>query len=148
MEVTVMNWFRRHAGAVGAVATVEAYREGRADERRRLDRAASAPGAPAVAGAPVARHASQAEIEAAYERGRARRRRPRGASPLLTLVVLLAVFVAGAFIYLAVQNGSFSSGGAVVDQKIDQVEQKVDAPIKNAAITTGGALQRAGERLK
>jgi hypothetical protein len=137
---------RRHAGAVGTVATVEAYREGRRDERRRVDGAV--PGATVVAGAPIARHATPAEIEAAYERGRARGRRPRGASPLLTLVVLLAVFVAGAFIYLAVQNGSFSNGGAVVDNKIDQVEQTVDAPIKNAAINTGGALQRAGQRLK
>jgi type IV secretory pathway VirB2 component (pilin) len=62
--------------------------------------------------------------------------------------VLLAVFVAGAMIYLAIQNGSFSGGGAVVDRKLDQVAKSVDAPIKNAAITTGGALQRAGERLK
>jgi flagellin-like protein len=127
---------------VGTAATVEAYHEGRR-EQRRLDEAA-----PAVAGAAVARHASPAEIEAAYERGRARGRRPRGASPLLTLVVLLAVFVAGAMIYLAVQNGSFSNGGAVVDQKIDQVQKSVDAPIKNAAITTGDALQRAGQRMK
>jgi hypothetical protein len=127
---------------VGTAATVEAYHEGRR-EQRRLDEAA-----PAVAGGAVARHASPAEIEAAYERGRARGRRPRGASPLLTLVVLLAVFLAGAMIYLAVQNGSFSNGGAVVDQKIDQVQKSVDAPIKNAAITTGDALQRAGQRMK
>jgi flagellin-like protein len=139
MEVTVRNWFRRHAAAVGTVAAVEAYREGRREQRRRDE---------AAPGAPIARHATQAELDAAYERGRARGRRPRGASPLLTLVVLLAVVVAGAFIYLAVQNGSFSSGGAVVDNQIDQVQKRVDAPIKNAAITTGDALQRAGQRLK
>jgi hypothetical protein len=147
MEVTVRNWFRRHAGAVGTVATVEAYREGRR-EQRRLDEVAPVAGAPVVAGAPIARHASQAELDAAYERGRSRGRRRRGASPLLALVVLIAVFAAGAFIYLAIQNGSFSNGGAVVDNKIDQVEQNVDAPIKNAAINTGSALQRAGQRLK
>ena len=130
------NWFRTQTVGVDSPDTVEAYREGRVDERRRVD------------GAPAARHASPAEVEAAYERGRARGRRRRGVSPLLTLVVLLAVFVAGAMIYLAIQNGSFSSGGAVVDRKIDQVQQTVDAPIKNAAITTGDALQRAGRRLK
>jgi hypothetical protein len=119
----------------------EAYREGRADERRHQVEA------PAAA-APVDRRPSKAELDAAYERGRARGRRPRGPSPLLTLVVLLAVFVAGAFIYLAVQNGSFSNGGAVVDNQIDQVQKSVDAPIKNAAINTGSALQRAGQRLK
>jgi hypothetical protein len=137
MEVIVRNWFRTQpAGVADTPGSIEAYKEGRADERRRVDTE------------PVARHASRAEVEAAYERGRARGRRARGASPLLTLVVLLAVFVAGAMIYLAVQNGSFSNGGAVVDRKIDQVQQSVDAPIKNAAITTGSALQRAGQRLK
>jgi flagellin-like protein len=147
MEVILRNWFRRHAGGVGAVATVEAYREGRR-EQRRLDEAAPVAGAPVVAGAPMAGPVRQAELDAAYERGRLRSRRRRGGSPLLTLVVLLAVVLAGAFIYLAIQNGSFSSGGAVVDQKIDQVQQTVDAPIKNAAINTGSALQRAGQRLK
>jgi flagellin-like protein len=137
MEVTVRNWFRTQAaGVVDSPDTAEAYREGRVDERRRVD------------AAPVQAHASRAEVDSAYERGRARGRRHRGASPLLTLVVLLAVLVAGAMIYLAVQNGSFSSGGAVVDHKLDQVARTVDAPIKNAAITTGSALQKAGERLK
>ena len=141
------NWFRRHAGAVGTVATVEAYREGRREQRQR-DEAAPVTGGPILAGAAIARPATQAELDAAYERGRSRGRRPRRASPLLMLVVLLAVFVAGVLIYLAIQNGSFSNGGAVVDNKIDQVEQTVDAPIKNAAINTGSALQKAGQRLK
>jgi flagellin-like protein len=136
----VRNLFRTQPVGVDTTDNVEAYREGRADERRRVETA------PVVA--PAATRAGRAEIEAAYERGKARGRRRRGASPLLTLVVLLAVVVAGAMIYLAIQNGSFSSGGAVVDRKIDQVQQTVDAPIKNAAITTGSALQKAGQRLK
>ncbi len=132
---------------VGAAATVEAYQEGRR-EQRRADETAPVVGAPVVAGAAITRPPSQAELDAAYERGRLRSRRRRGVSPLVTLVVLLAVVIAGAFIYLAIQNGSFSSGGAVVDNKIDQVEQTVDAPIKNAAINTGSALQKVGQRLK
>ncbi len=127
---------------VGAAATVEAYQEGRREQRRADETA------PVVAGAAITRPPSQAELDAAYERGRLRSRRRRGVSPLVTLVVLLAVVIAGAFIYLAIQNGSFSSGGAVVDNKIDQVEQTVDAPIKNAAINTGSALQKVGQRLK
>jgi flagellin-like protein len=140
MEVNVRKWFRTQpAGVDTTPEAVEAYREGRADERQRMD---SAP-----IGAPAAR-ARRAELEAAYERGRVRGRPRRGASPLLTLVLLLAVVVAGVMIYLAIQNGSFSNGGAVVDQKLDQVAKTVDAPIKNAAITTGSALQDAGQRLK
>jgi len=135
----VRNLFRTQPVGVDTGDNVEAYREGRADERRRVE-------TPPVA--PNTKRASGAEIEAAYERGRARGRRRRGPSALLTLVVLVAVFVAGVMIYLAIQNGSFSSGGAVVDRKIDQVQQTVDAPIKNAAINTGAALQKAGQRLK
>jgi len=136
----VWNPFRTQPVGVDTTDNVEAYREGRADERRGVETATVV--------TPATTRASRAEIEAAYERGRARGRRPRRASPLLTLVVLVAVVVAGAMIYLAIQNGSFSSGGAVVDRKIDQVQQTVDAPIKNAAITTGSALQKAGQRLK
>jgi hypothetical protein len=135
----VRNLFRTQPVGVDTGDNVEAYREGRVDERRQVE---TAPVAPST------KRASGAEIEAAYERGRRRGRRRRGPSALLTLVVLVAVVVAGVMIYLAIQNGSFSSGGAVVDRKIDQVQQTVDAPIKNAAINTGAALQKAGQRLK
>jgi len=128
----VRNWFRTQPVGVAAPDTVEAYREGRVDERRRLEPA-------------TATRASRAEIQAAYDRGRARR---RSASPLVSLVMLIAVVVAGAFIYLAVRNGSFSNGGAVVDNSLDKVAQTVDAPLKNAAENTGAALQKAGQKLK
>ena len=128
------NWFRTQPAGIATPDTVEAYREGRVDERRNLEVAPA-----------TATRASRAEIQAAYERGRAQR---RGVSPLLSLVMLIAVVVAGALIYLAVRNGSFSNGGAVVDNGLDKVAQTVDAPIKNAAENTGAALQKAGDKLK
>ena len=137
------NWFRRQAmtqpAVVDTASPTEAYREGRVDERRRID---GAPTAAAVA-AP-----SRRDLNAAYERGRDRERSRHRGSPFLSLLVLLAVVIAGAFIYLAIRNGSFSSGGAVVDRSLDQAAHTVDAPIKNAAIKTGDALQKAGQDLK
>ncbi len=93
---------------------------------------------------------TKADIDTAYQQGRDRERakhRHRG-SPAVGLLVLLAVVIAAGFIYLAVRHGSFSSGGAVIDRNLDTAAHAVNAPIKNAAVTTGEALQRAGEKLK
>lgn len=129
------------AAAVDPVAA-EGYREGRVDERRHL--AAEGVVAPGAAAA------TKAELDTAYERGRDRERarRSRRGSPVLSLMVLLAVVIAAGFIYLAVRHGSFSNGGAVIDHDLDTAAHTVNAPIKNAAVTTGEALQRAGEKLK
>jgi flagellin-like protein len=137
------NPFRsRPVEASADPVAAEGYREGRVDERRRM----AADGGVAPGAATV----GKAELETAYAQGRERERatRRRGGSPLLSLVVLLAVVVAAGFIYLAVRHGSFSNGGAVLDQEIDTAAHTVNAPIKNAAVTTGEALQRAGEKLK
>ena len=93
---------------------------------------------------------TKADIDTAYQKGRDRERAKhrRHGSPAVGLLVLLAVVIAAGFIYLAVRHGSFSSGGAVIDRNLDSAAHAVNAPIKNAAVTTGAALQRAGEKLK
>jgi hypothetical protein len=60
------------------------------------------------------------------------------------LIVLLAVVVAGVLLYLAAANGSFSRGGAVVDQALGNAA----APVRGAADKAGNALQDAGRSLK
>jgi hypothetical protein len=141
--IDVRNWFRTRPVTQPAGAdtpdSVEAYREGRVDERRQVD------GAPAAAAVATP---SRRDLSAAYERGRDKERSRRRGSPFFSLIVLLAVVIAGAFLYLAIRNGSFSSGGAVVDRSLDQAAHTVDAPIKNAALKTGDALQKAGQDLK
>lgn len=102
------------------------------------------PNRPAI----LAPAAGAADLEAAYERGHKQGRRHRPSSPLLTLIVLMVVLLAGAFVALSIRNGSLSSGGAVVDNGLDQAARTVDAPIKGAAETTGDALKSAGQSLK
>ena len=107
-----------------------AYREGRLDERDRLQ------------------GVTTASADDAYARGRQDERLRRRGSPLLTLLLLLVVVVGAVLIYLAITRGSFSSGGAVVDQKLSHAAATVEAPVRGVADKAGSALQNAGADLK
>ncbi|HXU99082.1 MAG TPA: hypothetical protein VG166_01120 [Caulobacteraceae bacterium] len=111
---------------------LEAYREGRQDERTKE---------------PAAK-ARRGEIDDAYSRGRRDERRRRRGSPLLSLILLIIVVAAGALFYLAIHNGSFASGGAAVDNSISTVSQSATAPVRRAADKAGNALENAGQTLK
>jgi hypothetical protein len=118
------------APGVGAQET-QAYREGRIDERQ-----AEAAGTSA---------ASQAQVRAAYRRGRAAAApRRRGGAPIIGFLVLLVVIFGSIMLYLAAENGSFSRGGAVIDRDLSQATQ----PVRRAEDRTGQALQNAGEHLQ
>jgi hypothetical protein len=129
------SWFDRRvvtADGVDSAEPLEAYKEGRQDERRRVER----DGSIATVG--------KADIDRAYNRGRADERQRHRGSPLLTLLVLVAVLIGAGLVYLAVRNGSFSQGGAVVDQSLSSAQ----APLRGAAAKAGDALQNAGQNLK
>ncbi|MBV8592750.1 MAG: hypothetical protein JOZ27_00450 [Caulobacteraceae bacterium] len=130
-----MSLFTRRSTVTGAPVPDEtaAYEEGRLDERRTR---------------PVA--AGTADPAVAYDRGRAdeRHRRRRGGFGLGGLLLLILVVVGAVMLYLAIRNGSFSQGGAVVDHGITTVTQKAEAPIRGAADKAGSALQNAGTNLK
>lgn len=78
---------------------------------------------------------SDAELRAAYDRGRrdeaARRRR----SPLMALAVGSAALVGGAVLALAALEGSFQNGGAVVDHQVSKAAQQAGQALHDA--TTG-----------
>jgi len=135
----VRNPFRTQPVVVGPADESEAYREGRADERDRLVNDQGVTGNVAAARA--------VEVKEAYRLGRERERARRRGSPLFGFLVLVAVAIAGLFIYLAIQNGSFSNGGAVVDHSLDQATHELNAPIKGAALKAGDALEKAGNSL-
>ncbi len=126
------SWFARRSIGPDPVTgpdELEAYKDGRSDERRR----AEADG--------VSRTAPRADIADAYERGRREARSRRRGSPLLTLIILLLVLVGAGIIYLTVRQGSVSGAGQVVDQS-------VQAPVREAADRIGNGLQNAGETVK
>jgi hypothetical protein len=124
-------WFPRRAATVGgAPREAAAYREGRIDEQRR-DGVVATP--------------ARADSGAAYRRGRrdAAPRRRRGL-PVLSFLVLLVVVFGAVMLYLAAQNGSFASGGAVIDHDLSKATQ----PVRRAEDKTGAALERAGQNLE
>jgi Tfp pilus assembly protein FimT len=92
--------------------------------------------------------ATTVNADDAYDRGRRDERARRRGSPLMTFVLLIVVAIGAVLIYFAIQNGSFSRGGAVVDQKLSNAAATVQAPIRGAADTAGTALENAGSHLK
>ena len=104
----------------------------------------SAAGWSAMVSPPRASH----ETDRAYVAGRRDERKRRGFSPLVGFLLLLVIAIGAVLIYLAVTRGSFSAGGAVVDNSLSTATAKVAAPVHNAADKAGDALQNAGSNLK
>jgi hypothetical protein len=96
------SWFGRRLATDSAVLPpdglpgngLEAYREGRADERQRLQRDGV--------------HVDRATVDA-YERGRREERLRHRGSPFLALITILLVVMAVAILFLAIKTGSFSN---------------------------------------
>jgi len=123
------SWFGRQLATDPVVAPangLDAYREGRADERQRLQRD----------GLQVDRAATDA-----YDRGRRDERLRHRGSPLLAIITLVLVVIAVAILFLAIKTGSFSNAGAVLDNLIQN-------PVHAAADKAGSALENAGQNLK
>lgn len=128
------SWFGRRLGTDPAtlpedglpVTGLDAYREGRVDERQRLQKD----------GVHVERAVSDA-----YDRGRREERLRHRGSPLLALITIILVVMAIAILFLAIKTGSFSNAGAVIDNLIR-------TPVNAAADKAGSALENAGQSIK
>jgi hypothetical protein len=132
----IRSWFSRRAAPAPAADTLDAYKEGRLDERQRLEK-----------DAPASR-AERADVDAAYDRGRRDERARRRGSPLLAFLLLILAVAAGLMIYVAVRQGSFAAAGAVVDNALSSTAQRATAPVTGAADKAGSALENAGQSLK
>ena len=90
-----------------------------------------------------------ADMRRAYDHGRLDERSHRrgGFGPLGFILVLVAA-VGVILVVFAIREGSFSAGGAVVDNKLVQATSSVAPAIDNAASKTGTALETAGQNLK
>lgn len=75
---------------------------------------------------------SAADIRAAYDRGRRDERARHRRSPVMALTVGAAALVGGAVLALAVLEGSFQNGGAVVDQQMSKAAQQASQAIQDA----------------
>lgn len=96
--------------------------------------------------------AYNADVKHAYEHGRederSRRPRRRRGFGLFGFIVLVAAVIGVVLIVFAVREGSFSAGGAVVDNQLGQATSSVAPALDNAASKTGTAMETAGQDLK
>lgn len=95
--------------------------------------------------------ASEVEVERAYEQGRMDERRRHRSHPILATLMFVAAVLGVGMIYLAAREGSFSRGGAVVDQKLASAADTTHAASQEAAVAAvnaGQTVQSAGENLR
>jgi hypothetical protein len=86
----------------------------------------------------------QADLRAAYNRGRVDERRSRRHHPIIALVVVVLALIGAWLLYLAAREGSFSSAGQVADQNISTVSKEAGPALRQ----TGDDLKDAGQSLK
>jgi len=130
------SWFSRRMSPSAEPAPIDAYKEGRIDERERLAKDGQ--------GTPVTR----SEINAAYDRGRREEGLRRRGHPVITFVLVVLSLVAIGMIYLSVKTGSFAAAGAVVDSALTSSAQRAASPVTGAENKAGAALENAGANLK
>ncbi len=90
-----------------------------------------------VAGPPDRRDA----FEEGRRQGRLDERRRRHGHPLLKFAVVIVAVAGAAVVALAAHEGSFSRGGAVVDQNLS-------AAATNAQVSSAQAVAQAGQAVK
>lgn len=94
--------------------------------------------------APTTAVLTEADMKAAYERGRVDERARRRTHPILALIVFVVALIGAGMIYLAAREGSFSGGGQVIDHSI----AKATHPAEVARQDAGTALTHAGDKLQ
>ena len=92
--------------------------------------------------------AAEADIKAAYQRGRQDERIRRRRSPLVTLAIAVVAAVGAGVIGLAAYEGSFSRGGEVVDQKLAVAADQAVVTGRDAASAAGEAARDASQSLR
>jgi hypothetical protein len=85
---------------------------------------------------------SEADVEAAYDKGRRDERRRHHSHPILTLVVAVIALVGGTMIYLAAREGSFAQGGKVMDHQLAQASQNAQVASQDVTQTAKAKLQQ------
>jgi hypothetical protein len=89
--------------------------------------------------AAVDRGTFKRELDHAYTRGRLAERTRRSGPGLIVLALTTLAAVAVLLLALAVKQGSFAAGGAVVDGLIAQATRLAAAPAAPAPVSRGSA---------
>lgn len=84
----------------------------------------------------------------AYERGRADERSRHKRNPLLTFLIVLAAAVGIVVTFLAIQQGSFSGAGRVLDREAREVREVAGQAGAEVADEAGEAMQDTGRRVE
>ncbi len=87
-------------------------------------------------------------FKAGLMQGRREERLRHRGHPMLALAVGVVAVAGAAVIALAAHEGSFSRGGAVVDQKLQAAASQAQTAGQTAAVQTGQAIRNAGATIQ
>lgn len=76
---------------------------------------------------------SDAELKAAYERGRREEKARHRRSPLIAMGLVAAALIGGTSLVLAAYKGSFSEGGALMDRGVSTAAREAVPTLKKGA---------------
>jgi hypothetical protein len=102
--------------------------------------------APAHASHHAAAHGhSDAELRAAYERGRKEERARHRRSPLLVMGLIAVALIGGTSLVLAAKEGSFRDGGALMDAGVSTAAREAVPTLKKGAAAVQDGLSTDAE---
>ncbi|MBX3481073.1 MAG: hypothetical protein KF842_11790 [Caulobacter sp.] len=90
---------------------------------------------------------TEADLAAAYQRGRKDERARHRRSPLIAVAVVAVALVGGASLVLAAREGSFREGGAVMDAGVGVAARETVPTLKRGAVKAGQELRKVQDNL-
>ena len=90
---------------------------------------------------------SDADVRAAYDKGRRDERGRRKRHPFLALIVFAVAVVGAIMLFLAMREGSFSGAGQVADQQLAVAQAEAPGVIADASQKAGEVARDVGEKV-
>lgn len=91
---------------------------------------------------------TEADVKAAYDRGRRDERARRRRSPLMSLAFGLTAIAGAGLLFFAAKEGSFQRGGAAVDTQLAVASENAAPVLRGAARDTGDKLGELGQTVR
>ena len=90
---------------------------------------------------------TDADVRAAYDKGRRDERARHKSHPFLALIVIAVAVVGAIMLFLALREGSFSGAGQVADQQLAVAQAEAPGVIAEASQKAGEVARDVGERV-